>query len=1026
MTFKQTISGIRIFILSIVCNAFLTHAFAQSAHPVPVIPASLTFHHITEENGLSYNHITDLLIDRDGFLWVATLQGLNRYDGAHFNIYKNTKDSTSILHNSILSLCEDLNGNIWGGTEDGIFCFDKKKQTFRNYYTGNKSNYPIINNILCDSGGKIWASGLMGIFEYHAENDQFIPHLYDEKDIYSVSSNRCLQNSMVLDPKGRGLWIATDHGLNFLDFETRKFINHRNKQNSYLFNDHEISCISISPHGYIWQYDVAKSAIIGFHPELHSCIQEIEFLNIKGKRIKTIFETRKSTLFFASSDFEIYSTQYRSDSILKKIFFEDNDPTSIAGDFFSSAWEDQDGTLWMGTVGGLSLTNSNQSFFKKYKLFEQIPSLNDNWTITCLRENPKDHSWWIGTKNGDIIRFDPKTYQYKIIETNYYMYETEMGVGSITGIDFIGDTILICNTRKLPLYYNPHNQQISHISGFNNVTPVFRPVAILKESDSTFLYSNNSNPIYRWNFKTNKVEEIWVQPVTLDNGLKSRTNWLTKGKDGSIWVASSANHISRLLPNNQWETITLNLGRVVNKSGFFQNFEVDEDGTIWFSYYGQGMYSYNPAKDELVNWAENDGLINNILISVLPTGNGQVWSASYNKFSVFNKETESFFNFSIPISTNNQIYYNYLKPLSNGHLLCNIKGTLIEFYPEKIQFKPSMLRPLVSSILIANKERMNFKDETLNLKPDENFLNFKFGILISKDMIPFRYEYKMDGINEDWVDAGNNAEAVYTKLPSGSYTFQLRAISPDNDWVSETLSIPVHIQSHFYNTWWFFMLLFSIVTFSGITLLRSRIQNMRNMNELKQKAQLLEKEKTQVMYENLKQHLNPHFLFNSLTSLGSLIRSDQQMAGDFLDKMSKVYRYILKNKDNEKVSIQEELSFIQGFIQLQKTRFEDALEVRILVPEEFYHRKIAPVSLQNLIENAIKHNVADDESPLIIEIFIENNMIQVRNNLQLKNFVETSNKQGLKNMQSLYQFLSERPMIIEQTESFFTVKIPLL
>lgn len=1026
MTYNRAISGIRIFVLYISSFLYLTGADAQSPLSVPVIPSSLTFHHITEEHGLSYNHVTALLKDRDGFLWIATLQGLNRYDGAHFNIYKNTKDSTSILHNSILSLCEDLHGNIWGGTEDGIFCFDKKKHSFRNYYTGNKNSYPIINNILCDRTGKIWAAGLMGVFEYQVENDQFIPHMYDDSDIYSVSSNRCLQNSMVLDPGGKGLWLATNQGLNFLDFESGKFFNYRNQHDSYLFNQHHISSLSISPHGFIWMYDATKSAIIGFHTELHSCLYEINYENLRGKKISTIFETSKSHLFFASSDFEIYSTQYQNEALLKKIFFEDNDPTSIAGDFFSSAWEDQDGTLWMGTVGGLSLTNSKQSFFKKYKLFEQIPSLNDNWTITCLRENPKDLSWWIGTKNGDLIRFDPKNYQYNIIETNYYMYDAEYGVGSITGIDFIGDTILICNTRKPPLYYNTHNQTLSSIGSFASVSPVFRPIAIQHESDSTFLYSNNSNPLYRWNFKTNTVEEVWVLPEILDNGLKSRTNWLTKGKDGSIWVASSANHISRLLPDNKWETITLNLGRVMNKSGFFQSFEVDEQGIIWCSYYGQGMYSYDPQKKELQNWTVNDGLVNNILISVLPTGNGQIWSASYNKFSVFNKATQTFFNFSIPISTNNQIYYNYLKLLSNGHLLCNIKGTLIEFYPEKIQFKPSKLKPLVSSILIAGKERINFTDDTLNLKPDENFLHFRFGILISRDMIPFRYEYKMDGINEDWVDAGNNAEAAYTKLPSGKYTFQLRAISADNDWVSETLTIPVYIQAHFYNTWWFLTLLFSIVIFSGIKLVRSRVRNLRNMGELKQKAQLLEKEKTQVMYENLKQHLNPHFLFNSLTSLGSLIRSDQQMAGDFLDKMSKVYRYILKNKDNEKVSVQEELSFVQGFIQLQKTRFEEALEVRIQVPEEYYHRKIAPVTLQNLIENAIKHNIADDESPLIIEIFIEDNMIQVRNNLQLKNFVETSNKQGLKNMQSLYQFLSERPMIIEQTASFFTVKIPLL
>jgi len=181
-----------------------------------------------------------------------------------------------------------------------------------------------------------------------------------------------------------------------------------------------------------------------------------------------------------------------------------------------------------------------------------------------------------------------------------------------------------------------------------------------------------------------------------------------------------------------------------------------------------------------------------------------------------------------------------------------------------------------------------------------------------------------------------------------------------------------------------------------------------------------------VMYENLKQHLNPHFLFNSLTSLSSLIRIDQQMAGDFLERMSKVYRYILKNRDNETVPLAEELIFVDLYIQLQKTRFAEGLEININIDEEFHHRKIAPVTLQNLVENAIKHNVADSESPLIIDLFIENDYLVVRNNLQRKNFVETSNKQGLANMKSLYRYLSARPMIITEVENYFTVKIPLI
>lgn len=180
------------------------------------------------------------------------------------------------------------------------------------------------------------------------------------------------------------------------------------------------------------------------------------------------------------------------------------------------------------------------------------------------------------------------------------------------------------------------------------------------------------------------------------------------------------------------------------------------------------------------------------------------------------------------------------------------------------------------------------------------------------------------------------------------------------------------------------------------------------------------------MYENLKQHLNPHFLFNSLTSLGSLIRINPKEAGDFLDKMSKVYRYILKNKDNETVPLSEELRFVELYIQLQQTRFGEGLKIQVDIPEEFLHRKIAPVTLQNLVENAIKHNIADVDDPLSIRLYTADDYLIVENKLNRKSHVETSNKQGLNSMISLYKFLSDRPLTISESQNIWLVKIPLI
>jgi len=134
----------------------------------------------------------------------------------------------------------------------------------------------------------------------------------------------------------------------------------------------------------------------------------------------------------------------------------------------------------------------------------------------------------------------------------------------------------------------------------------------------------------------------------------------------------------------------------------------------------------------------------------------------------------------------------------------------------------------------------------------------------------------------------------------------------------------------------------------------------------------------------------------------------------------------LKSRNNELVSLADEIKFAEIYIKLQRTRFAKGLEIDINIPDEFYCLKIAPVTLQHLIENAIKHNIIDEETPLVIDIFIEGDSLVVRNNLQRKNFVESSNKQGLINLQSLYHYLSDRPVEIIENKQYFSVKIPLI
>jgi len=151
------------------------------------------------------------------------------------------------------------------------------------------------------------------------------------------------------------------------------------------------------------------------------------------------------------------------------------------------------------------------------------------------------------------------------------------------------------------------------------------------------------------------------------------------------------------------------------------------------------------------------------------------------------------------------------------------------------------------------------------------------------------------------------------------------------------------------------------------------------------------------------------------------------MAGNFLEQMSKIYRYILKSRDSELVTLKEEMDFVQTYINLQKTRFGQGLQVHINIPEQYWNKKIVPVTLQNLLENALKHNIVDVETPLIIAIQpTDNGYLEIKNNLQKKKMIETSNKQGLASLRSLYKYLSKKPVIIEEENETYSIRIPLI
>lgn len=202
--------------------------------------------------------------------------------------------------------------------------------------------------------------------------------------------------------------------------------------------------------------------------------------------------------------------------------------------------------------------------------------------------------------------------------------------------------------------------------------------------------------------------------------------------------------------------------------------------------------------------------------------------------------------------------------------------------------------------------------------------------------------------------------------------------------------------------------------------LKSSIQEQEQVKSAHVQSQL----------DGLRNQVNPHFLFNSLNTLNHIVEyEDKAMAKNFINQLSKVYRYILDSREEPTIDLAEEIEFIHAYISIQKERFLDNLNVKINIPQKFFHKKIIPLSLQLLIENAIKHNVISTKKPLTITIEIDEKtqLVRVTNNLQKKSKVLHSTKVGLQNIIERYQLLSDKKVVnVEELESSFMVSIPLL
>lgn len=751
-------------------------------------------------------------------------------------------------------------------------------------------------------------------------------------------------------------------------------------------------------------------------------------LNTQPLNVMGVMVDSKNRVWVITAIDGLLQYQPSTDSFIKHLF-NSNFPSGPSGNSYRSIFQDNTGIIWLGCdINGVNFFEPDQTFFNVIFPFPDRLDDRARRVGRAITED-KERNLWMGNHDG-VTKYNTKTHTYSIwrndenkkpvIYNNVVRAiasddENNIWIGTASGVNFFDHA-----SGKME-FVDPKNLPASF---YNSITK--------DRSGNIWFCTNDTAALYWYACAEKKFYNISVHPQLKKYKGFAATSYVLEDSKRRLWISFSRKGVV-MLDKKTGETKHY-MASDSNKDGIIGNQVVDikedKDGLIWITSFN-GITGIDVEQNRFISFNNKNGLAGNMTAPLVVDSFNRIWIGVNGGLAMLHSDRKQLTTFTLNDGLPAIGFPEHAGiQTANGDIILPSYNGFLRFDPAAFKEEKTNFNFYISDYSVFDKKYNTLKedesDPVLQLRSYQNSFTFNLVGLNYNNPSQTWFAYKLEGFEKDW-HYSQDAKAVYTNVPGGDYTFLYKAATGSSNLETTTpKKVRVNIKTIFYKTWWFraaiALLLVSILF--GVYIYRTRQQ--QQLYQLKSKAQMLEKEKTIVMYESLKQQLNPHFLFNSLTSLSGLIETNQQMAGEFLEQMSGIYRYILKNADQETVTLKDEIEFVKLYISLQQTRFKKGLEVNIDVPDEYMHYKIAPVTLQNLIENAIKHNIIDPASPLRIDLFIDAGYLVVKNNLQKKNMVETSNKRGLEQFTNLYNYLSDRPVLIDETKHDFIVKIPLI
>jgi len=810
-------------------NKFLFALILVSLAKIIFPQNDLKFEHLSLQDGVAHNLTYCIMKDSKGFLWFGTMYGLARYEGSGYTVFKHDpEDPKSISFDDIVSLFEDKNGNIWIGTwGGGLNKYDPYKGEFTRFVFQKDNPNGINDNIvwaICDdSEGNIWiGTERGGLNRYNPNTGKFTHYKHDESKPNSINSNSII--SLLYDSKGN-LWVGSRAGLSRFNYEDNSFEH-------FLYNPDDENSISRGAIRVIYE-DNKQNLWIGTTNGLNRFEEKNIFKkyytepgsnSLSHNFITSIIEDSYGRLWVGT----VYGLNHfnKETNQFTHFFHNPNDPTTISGNNIQNIIEDNSGLLWVNAYNsGINKTvrTHHNNFIRLENYPDYTASLSYN-NVLSLTEG-KDYLVWIGTMNGlnyynpttgETTRIDnddsPRKNIIGALETDY---DGNIWVGSYEGLR-------IFNTSS-GRFYEPDFNGLKEAGLFST-----RITAFLIDSLTVWI-GTYSNGLYRLDRENNSLSKFSYEGKHFNNYQADYIITLYKDKFGKTWIGTYGGLMMFDQKDNSFNSYIndLNSKTSLSSNYVFSIFE-DSRKELWIGT-ANGLNRFIYGSSTFEHFFEKDGLPNSVICSITEDFNGELWISTNKGISKFNYDQRSFTNYDVSDGVGGNLFNPSagLSGIYTNIVFGGIHGCTL-FYPGEMKFSDYNPPVYISSIKKINGDGessliTSFMDE-VEISNSEKTIIINFASLDFSNPLKNKYTYMLEGVDNNWINAGNKKSVTYTNLEPGDYLLKVKGTNSDGVFSKSIAELKIIIVPSLWQTWWFQLICLILIIMTVYFIVRWKVR----------------------------------------------------------------------------------------------------------------------------------------------------------------------------------------------------------